>query len=432
MTHAIGTGFAGPGHAGGGHAAAGHSSWRVVLQRELSAQPQWTCETYDVPGVGNPARIQVVGCDSAADGHASATCDAVYVAIKQMGGVASLCCGTNSVNCKAWTEPACRQLLVLIVGRKPLDPQFEVMTAGWLARSPHATVIPALLPSLSHKDVFGSNQHPELSKRTISNWGGDATRLAREILENSLLDSRPSVFLSYTRSDASDAADAITDALGAVGYQVYLDRRLGGVGHHFPSELRQEIANRDLVLLLESPNVGGSLWTRWEAALAARYHVGPAAVHFTNGAKLLSTRFRLSLNTSVSTTLTQIQLDGIVAFAREKLVGQAAMRRAYFETLVEQAASSHGGTVSAGPNGSLSVRNRTGAERGNVVVSGVPGRLRHAHRLSGAPPTAHKLLAGDHAHLSPQDAADLVWLSRVAGISLTGKAAVYSTIRSIL
>ena len=409
--------------------AGGGPGWRVVLQREFSTAGLGDCMRYTVAGIETPVRILLVSCDYAADTAVQDTWQAIDDALPQMRATSFPCGGPHMGACNTWNEPACHHILVFLIGDQNLHSKFETMTSDWMTKSSRVVILPALLPGLLHVDVFGANAHPQLGKRTLSGWKGNPAQLAQEILDAALLDTRPSVFLSYTRRDATARADEIADALGAVGYQVYVDRRTGGKGQHFPRELREEIVNRDLVLLLESPQVGGSSWTCWEAALAARYLVGPAAVHFDYGTKLRSTRHRLPMGVPVTAKLSSVQLDQIVSFTRDKLAALAVTRRAAFETIAERAASSRGASIQLGNGGYLSVT-KSKAERAGVVVSGVPGRLRHAQRLSGVTAGVPRFLAGDHAHLSYSDAVDLKWLAPLANITLVSKASVYSAVRS--
>jgi hypothetical protein len=190
------------------------------------------------------------------------------------------------------------------------------------------------------------------------------------------------------------------------------------------------MASHDLVLLLETPALRSSTWTKWEASFAWAYHLGPAAVHFTNGTALARVAKRFHVGVAPA-ALQSSHVDTVVTHVRTWRTELAVRRRAYYESLVHRAAGSKHGRAMTGSDGVLTVKDRHGSDRAAVLVSAVPGRLRHAKRLAGAT-AAVRFLAGDHAHLSESDADDFRWLVRQTRIEPVGKPGVYRKIRSVL
>jgi len=300
-----------------------------------------------------------------------------------------------------WSEPSCRQILVIVAAQLPLDQTLEGLARIWLQGSgAERRVITALVPPLTHGSAFASGLFPELSKCGASAWNGLDARLADEILRAALLEERPGIFISYVRRDATPAADDLSDALTREGYRVFLDRFCGTPGRPFPDELREAMSTHDAVVLLETQGLRASRWTLWEAAFARRYHLGPLAVHFPRGTQIGAISSRHSVLALPNASLPPNVVTGIVNFVQQNLIALAAGRRAYFETLVRLAAKSKGHRVRHGPGACLSVIDGSGADVGAVRVSAVPGRLRHVHSLAQAPAPSWRVLAGEHGHLA--------------------------------
>jgi len=281
--------------------------------------------------------------------------------------------------------------------------------------------------------VFGSGAFPELAKCTAAPWGGSVLTLARIVMEAALLDQRPGVFISYLRNDASVAADQIHDELRHIGYRVFLDHFSGTPGHLFPSEIAEAMTEMDAVLVLETQNLRKSKWTMWEAIFAHRYRIGPLAVNFLNSPQLQSVGPRRhSTSVDPSRPISSSELNHIIQFVRDQLPELAVARRAYYETLIRLAARSRGGTVSHHQNGVLTINDGQGVHKADALASGVPARLRHAHRIADASSVFEKLIAGEHHHLQSSSLSDLQWLVGKTGLRLVGSASVYRIVRQLV
>jgi len=333
----------------------------------------------------------------------------------------------------SWQEPSCQQVLVLIIGAEILSPRFELMAQEWLKRNRQSTVIiTALKPPLTHSQVFGNGTCPLLEKCNALPWEGSHQQLAESTLSAALLDEKPGVFISYVRSESFKGAEQIHDALIHSGFRVFLDQFNGTPGRVFPHELSEAMASMGLVVLLETSRLFNSRWTRWEAAFARRYRLGPVSLNF-NGAPLLRTATeRHSILQDPSKKLSTSVVDDIVTFIYKHYLAVAVGRRAYYETLVRLAAISKQGKVTNIGSGVLEISDLSNITKGCALPIAIPGRLRHIHRLVTAFPVGPYLLAGDHQHLSPTDREDLRWLASHTRVTLTGSASVYGAIRNVL
>lgn len=406
-------------------------SWNVLLQLDgFNGKPGRRCTRYAMPGVALPAQISIVACDSVAVGldtslHGQIAC--------RLGGVSHHCDGPRPLDCMAWREPACRHVLVLLIGQQPLNLIFETLAKKWLSRgSANAVVLPVLIGGVSHDKVFPGHNYPVLSRCQAVTWGGSVSRLAEIVMAAALIDRKPGVFVSYLRKEASAGAEQIFDALSHAGFRVFLDRFSGTAGRIFPHELAEAMADMGLVVLLETDGLKRSRWTMWEAAFARRYRIGPIAINFDSAPKFHSVAARLDITDDPAAPLPTATVDAIIGFIRQEHLKVALGRRAYYESLIRLAAHSRHGEARAVGAGVLELVDHRATTQGFALPSGAPGQLKHVRRLVEAASTGRRLLAGEHQHLPPTDRADLVWLSREKQVELAGSASIYDWVRHVL
>lgn len=411
------------------------TAWRVTLQAELSSGGFWRpCLRYDLPGVAVPAHISIVACDHASDSKALELHREIVQRLRLMGPTSEFYCGQpKGFGCGVWNEPSCLHVLVLLIGDASLDSRFETLASKWISDARGgSSVLTALIPPLDHASVFGSGEYSELAKVTAATWQGDVQHLASTALALATLDEKPGVFVSYVRRDARTAADDIHDALVRAGYRVFLDRFTGTQGRVFPHELAEAMADHGLVLLLETPSVFDSDWTKWELAFARRYRLGPIAVNFNNARRWRAAAARINEFEDPLKALSTPLLERVVRFVGDTYLGTAVARRAYFETLVQLAAQSKQGGANAIDGGLMALTNSGNVRVGSVLPGAVPGRLRHVKRLVDSPIAGPRVLAGQHEHLRARDRDDLRWLAKLNAVTLAGPASVFSAVRRIL
>lgn len=408
------------------------NAWRVILQLD-DGQGRSQCIRYDVGGVTRPSRISVVACDPSAAADAAAVHAALEQQLLVLGARATPCGHARDLNCMAWGEPSCQQILVLIVGQAPIAASFEQRADAWLQLRPDALVIPALASHLTHAQVFApAHRFPKLSTCTTATWGGSPAVLATAVFAAATLDERPGVFVSYRRDDATAAGDVLHDRLVRGGFRVFVDRFTGTQGRVFPQELAEAMASMGLVVLLETSRFQKSDWSMWEARFAWRYRLGPIAINFQNAPKIRRTVARTTCNEDPATGLTVPEADRLVAFIRNQYVGCAQNRLAFYEGLVDLAAQSKGGSTTTASSGIVTVTDGNNVPKALALPHGVPGRLRHAHRLMNAGGSGVRVLAGEHQHLPRADADDLTWLAAGTGITLAGSSSIYRVIQRLV
>lgn len=407
-------------------------NWNVILQCEGASRIKPVCTKYAIPGIVLPAHISIIACDSFADVDSQAVHSEIHSRLSYLYNSSEDCGGPRGLRCMAWDESSCQHILVLLIGKTPVQLSYEGFAQDWLDKSTRSKVIPVLLGGLTHNQVFGNGAYPTLSQCNTASWGGSIARLAEIIMTEALLDEKPGVFLSYLRNEASAGVEQIHDALIRAGFRVFLDRFSGTPGRLFPHELAEAMSGMGLVVLLETNSLFASRWTLWEAAFARRYRIGPVAVNF-NGAKgFRSVANRCSFNDDPSYALPSNVVDDIVKYIQAGHLKVAVSRRAYYETLIRLAAQSKGGDVHNSQSGVLKIIDGNNQDKGYALPCGAPGRLKHVRRLVEAATGGSALLAGEHSHLSSSDRSDLEWLASEKQVTLTGSSSIYRMVRNIM
>ena len=92
------------------------------------------------------------------------------------------------------------------------------------------------------------------------------------------------IFISYKRTDTSVFAEQLFDRLNHEGFEVFLDRFSIEPGVNFQNRLYQELADKAMIVFLESPNFLSSSWIQLEIAFAKKYRLGLLALNI-DGAK---------------------------------------------------------------------------------------------------------------------------------------------------
>jgi hypothetical protein len=115
----------------------------------------------------------------------------------------------------------------------------------------------------------------------------DIGELAGLILEAlGLQRSKRKIFISYARKDSSEVAQQLRTAFMARWYSVFLDTISIRPGAVFQDELLQELADSDVVVLLNSPSIKNRPYVQKEIAFADQAGVGGVQVIWPNVAPI--------------------------------------------------------------------------------------------------------------------------------------------------
>jgi len=406
--------------------------WNIVLQVLSSGLKE--CERLTLAGIPRPCRILIVSCDPSADALAMASHQALLAQLQSKSKSWGPCNGPVHPGCMTESEPACEHILVPVIAQAPLSSHWLQELNNWIGMGGKRIVLPAISSGLAHTQVL-STAPRQIAQLQLVPWGGNPRRLASLVSQRALYGERPKLFISYRRQEATTVADQIFDEMNRRGFEIFLDRFSGTSGRLFPQEISEELASRDVVLVLETPQILQSRWTLWEVAFARTYRLGLLALQWPGAPSLRGITSRQSINPTTNGNLATTALDAVADFIERGHTLAALTRRAFYEALVEAAALSRNGTAQPRGDGVLELFNQSGSSRGFVVPAGRPGCLAEVHRLARATggPAAHpRILAGQHEHLRPNALEDLKWLANTAGINLSGRADVYRNVQALL
>lgn len=127
----------------------------------------------------------------------------------------------------------------------------------------------------------------ELRAINASFWSRSVTESVPAILSSAGLTAEEHrVFISYRRIETEPLAEQLFDRLTHEGFDVFLDRFSIEPGVNFQRRLEQELADKAMVVLLESARISSSKWTQHEIDYTKRFRLGLMALQMP-GAKAL-------------------------------------------------------------------------------------------------------------------------------------------------
>lgn len=181
------------------------------------------------------------------------------------------CGGRSSGTCHALGVPHCHKTIAIIVDGSgapihvasvPSTPGRRVDIVPVLAGGATATHLPA-----------------SLRKRNAIAWTpGDRAAASRLVQRAGVASRTPRLFLSYVRKDTSELADQLFDELHRQGFDVFLDRFRIPPGADFHVKIAEELSDKAVVLVLESPHLYSSKWVRHEVGFARAHRLGVVAI----------------------------------------------------------------------------------------------------------------------------------------------------------
>lgn len=166
-----------------------------------------------------------------------------------------------------------RVLAFVADGTGRIDPSIETYFGA-----PGTVVIPIVDRSLTTQPntVLPASMQTQLAERTT---GFDpAPVISRLVRGAGILARSNRLFISYRHSDASHFAGELFHALVERGFEPFLDRFSSRPGDDFVDLIRDELADKAILVSLETAGIGGSLYCRQEVATAVSRRMGMIAV----------------------------------------------------------------------------------------------------------------------------------------------------------
>ncbi len=341
------------------------------------------------------------------------------------------CRGPRMLQCQGRGEPDCRCTLVVVTGKRTVDNAVRQQMLQWPRGGVSEDLIIPVLPHGSNVNTVLPNP---LDDRNVVFHHGPVDQTVNQILQPILFgDTKRRVFISYRRNDTQQLADQLFDSLSQAGFNVFLDRFSGTPGRLFPEELCEEIIDKGLILLLESPGIRNSPWTLAELGFAYLHQIGRIAINVNRSTplSLIDPRDRHRVSLQTNKTLSASDLQKTTDFIKTNYARQALWRRVYLEVLLRMGLASHGIIPTAVGGGAF----RVNGGKGQSYIVGLAERapsLRDVRRVRQKVTGKDRpAVLGSHAFLPAQYRRDLDWLARTASADLISEYVVPSTANSI-
>ena len=188
------------------------------------------------------------------------------------------CNGTRfSVECHALNEHACRKILVAL-----MDHRSPNAAPGWpppSAAGHWPNLVPGanyeVLPVLPVDAPVAATVPTNWQHLNVAFWRSNPTEILPAVFQRASLSPEENrVFISYLRRETSEIAEQLFIALAEAGFDVFLDRFSVPIGVDFQRQLQQDLSDKAMVILINSPGIAASHWVAEEIATVKRYRLG--------------------------------------------------------------------------------------------------------------------------------------------------------------
>ena len=204
------------------------------------------------------------------------------------------------------------------------------------------------------------------------------------------------IFISYKRTDTAALAEQLFTRLHKEGFEVFLDRFSIDPGVNFQNRLYQELADKAMVVFLESPTFLTSKWIQLEIDFAKQYKLGYLAVNIAGSPKILSVddENRRSVNLNIAAELDIPDLDDLIHdIKRQHTVALYRMRK-YLSRNIEVALQRSGVAPTVDSKGFITFRNQSKNVNYRIWPSARPPRLNDYHYTDISEGSDVKIIVG--------------------------------------
>lgn len=192
----------------------------------------------------------------------------------RVNSVASLA-GTDPNGWPGCADPERLKILTLVcsdAGPTVDRPWFH----AWLRDAPNRSTLPLFKAGANPSALMPS---ADLQKLNASFWKDAPSECVPAIFSRvGLTVSEQRVFISYRRIETQPLAEQLFDALTHDGFDVFVDRFGVDPGVDFQRRLEQELADKSMVVLLESAAIETSKWTQHEIDYTKKFRLGLLAL----------------------------------------------------------------------------------------------------------------------------------------------------------
>ena len=222
------------------------------------------------------------------------------------------------------------------------------------------------------------------------------------------------IFISYRQKDTTPFAEQLFDRLHHEGFDVFLDRFSINPAVNFQNRLYQELADKAMIVFLESPTFLSSSWVQLEIAFAKKYRLGILALNVDGSPKIPAIDNEYRINVSLSTTTKEVDksaLDNLVTEIRQRHSVALYRMRNYLNNNIVAALESKGATTSFDDNGFINVADKTGKLNYKIWATPRPPKVNDYHYTDISHASGEKVIVGPEFKENKREQVNS-WLSK--------------------
>lgn len=333
----------------------------------------------------------------------------------------------SPADCAAFREPDAQKVLV-VVGDNVKPFGSRAYLDSWLASGPTAHVLPIF--HRSAKASMSSLLPPSLTHINADFWTTSIAQTIPTILSlANISPTGPRIFISYRQIDSAALAIQLFDALSHAGFEAFLDHFRIPPGVNFQARLTQELGDKAMLLVIESPNLLDSEWILHEINVAKVNALGVFALQAPGGTQIpsIDSEARMSLSdsdfVSANFSATSVLADNVLATVVDmaKLQHDSALirRRQILHDSLEGALAAEGVALAPlTPQGLVPVTAKDGTQY-FVWLTPRPPELLDFHTVHGATTAPAKgVIVGLSRLMEPSRLEQTTWLAGLSSIFL--------------
>lgn len=244
-------------------------------------------------------------------------------------------------------------------------------------------------------------------------------------------DEDQKIFISYRRIDTRTLAEQLFDRLNREKFEVFLDSFSINPGVHFQNRLYQELADKAMVVFLESPKFSESEWTQAEAAFAKANRLGYIALNIKNAPKIASVdeEYRINISAADMTLADELlipKLDSVIKEIRQQHSAALYFMRNYLTRNIEAALNNRGITPEYDRNGFIN----DGTNNYKIWATPRPPKLNDYHYTDTSDTSPRKIIFGPR--FMEDKRKDLnTWLSEKSAIEFYNEGEILDLVNSV-
>ena len=244
---------------------------------ELSLQlcedeSNWRVETFSNLPLNSPMLLsfEFIHSDSATETWLKKLFKAVYAELLRLGGTPS-----QPIQNESWKNLKGRTMIALVVPDDLKSYKMPRRYAEILNGNEEAGAILPILPCTASPSQWLWSELAELNCDFIESWKDDPAPIADHVLtaaEVAVSDRR--AFISYRRTESQAMANQLHMALIRANFDVFLDIVDVPLTSHFQNVLLEELAQKAMVVVIDSPTYQKSKWCMEEMHFAEKHRLG--------------------------------------------------------------------------------------------------------------------------------------------------------------